>query len=232
MAPIERTELLDVGVVDELAIRRYIEGKKRWDEKYARTYETIRKHRVKNLDMAKTETVRNVQQLQMHFIQDGNGHVNGYDKSTKSAHARGSSTPRLSDGLRKTAASWAWAWAIDDSERPPPSSIVARRDTEEARRLSKIADQPTTEDEQRLSGNKLWTYFINSLGAEKNGTGSPRMNSDGAASPREQAESITSTPSMKRKSLRRLFSVSPPVPKRVQSSPPHLEGQKIAQNAV
>ncbi len=73
----------------------------------------------------------------------------------------------MKEGLRKTAASWAWAWAIDGDERPPASSIVARRDTEEARRLSKIADLPIVGDEHHLSGNNLWSFIVNVLTSEK-----------------------------------------------------------------
>jgi len=43
--------------------------------------------------------------------------------------------------LRKiTAGSWNWSWAMDEDENPPPSSIVSRRDTREARQLAMIAD--------------------------------------------------------------------------------------------
>ena len=59
--------------------------------------------------------------------------------------------------------SWAWAWALDEDEHPPPSSIVSRRDTEEARRLAKIADQAVFMDENALSGNNLWSLIVDFL---------------------------------------------------------------------
>lgn len=214
-----------VGVVDELAIRRYIEGKTRWDERYKRTTETIRKQRTKNLNIAKSETVRNVQQLQMHFIQNGQEQEKG-GKGRMHTHGP---VPTLADGLRKTAASWTWAWAADDDERPPPSSIVARRDTEEARRLSKIADQPITEVEHRLSGNNLWMFLFNTLSTEKAVPGTPRSNdsgSDHSDSQRPRAESVAvqgSTATERQGKVKRFLSASAPVPKRTASSPPVVQ---------
>lgn len=214
-----------VGVVDELAIRRYIEGKTRWDERYKRTTETIRKQRAKNLNIAKFETVRNVQQLQMHLTQNGQEQEKG-GKGRMHVH---DPVPNLADGLRKTAASWTWAWAADDDERPPPSSIVARRDTEEARRLSKIADQPITEDEHRLSGNNLWMFLFNSLSTEKPVPGTPRSNasgSDHSDTQRPRAESVAvqdSTTTERQGKVKQFLSASSPVPKRTASSPPTVQ---------
>ncbi|KAH8115380.1 alpha/beta-hydrolase [Phellopilus nigrolimitatus] len=141
--------------------RRYLEGRKKWDEKYARTIKAIRKLRARNLDIAKSETVLNIAQLQMHFFQNADGTAGAAQPPAKKG-AKG-----VKEGLMRSSASWSWAWALDGEERPPPSSIVARRDTAEARRLSKIADQPTNAHDQRMSGNNLWTFLINKLSLEK-----------------------------------------------------------------
>lgn len=143
-----------IGVVAELAIRRYLEGRGKWDDRFARVIKSVEKHRRRNLDIARKEVVRNVSQLQMHFFQ------NTSDQADKDAS-------KVKEGLRKTAASWAWAWAIDGDERPPASSIVARRDTEEARRLSKVADFPIVGDEHNWSGNNLWSFIVNVLTSDK-----------------------------------------------------------------
>ncbi|KAL1746689.1 Alpha/Beta hydrolase protein [Schizophyllum fasciatum] len=60
--------------------------------------------------------------------------------------------------------SWGWGWALD-GERPPPSSVAARRDTEEAMRLARIADEGVFQREHVLSGNNLWSVVVNYLTA-------------------------------------------------------------------
>ena len=173
--PLESEDKLDactmpferVGVVNELAVRRYMEGQKKWNERYARVHKSISKRRVRNLDLAKSETVRNVEQLQVHLFEDSNDAEAQRSKGHRHIFHKTPGTPDVKEGLRKTAASWSWAWAIDGDEHPPPSSIVARRDTEEARRLSKIADQPATEPDHRMSGNNLWSLLVNLLSIEK-----------------------------------------------------------------
>ena len=141
-----------LGVAGELALRRYLEGQAKWDERYGRTAKRVQKKRARNLALAKKETVRNVAQLQMHFFQDANG--------------SGKDSKGIKAGLR-SAASWAWAWALDGLEKPPPSSIVARRDTEEARRLSRIADEPVDSETHPLSANNLWSFVFSRLGQDK-----------------------------------------------------------------
>ena len=61
--------------------------------------------------------------------------------------------------------SWSWAWALDMDEKPPPSSIVARRDTHEAVELARIADEAVLAEENVLSGNNLWSLMVNFLTA-------------------------------------------------------------------
>lgn len=151
-----------IGTVNELALRRYQEGRAKWDERFGRTMKRIQKHRLRNLARAQDESVRNVAQLQMYFFQ------NAEDEEGAGGGGSGvSASVSIKEGLRQTTASWAWAWALDGAEQPPPSSIVARRDTEEARRLSRIADLPVDQDDKHVSANNLWTYLVNRLNTEK-----------------------------------------------------------------
>jgi acetyl esterase/lipase len=156
-----------LGVVGELAVRRYLDGKSKWSERYGRAEKHIRKMRTRNLLLARKETaIRNVAQLQMHFFQSSNAFAENVD-----------SEKGVKEGLR-SAASWAWAWALDGEERPPPSSIVARRDTKEARRLSRIADQPTDEFDHKMNANSLWSFLVNKLSLEKNEANEEREKSE------------------------------------------------------
>ena len=159
-----------IGVANELVLRRYIEGSTKWNEKFAKTKEHIRKQRAHSFKLAKNDAALIVPQLQTHFFLHAE-EVEGENKADDEGGGNaGSKEERTSieEGLKPSAASWAWAWALDNSERPPPSSIVARRDTEEARRLSKIADSPSNTHDHRVSGNNLWSYLVNRLSLERN----------------------------------------------------------------
>ncbi|EJD08013.1 alpha/beta-hydrolase [Fomitiporia mediterranea MF3/22] len=153
-----------VGVASELVLRRYLEGSTKWNERFAKAKETIRKQRAQSLKLARNDTVRNVTQLQMHFFQNADEEREREDGDVDPNVTIDGS---VREGLRTSAASWAWAWALDGAEHPPPSSIVARRDTEEARRLSRIADLPADTHDHRMSGNNLWSYLVNKLSLEK-----------------------------------------------------------------
>ncbi|GJE91355.1 alpha/beta hydrolase [Phanerochaete sordida] len=136
-----------IGVVSELAVRRYHDAKAKFDKKFSSTVKTIEKHRRRNLDIAHRDAVRNMAQLQ-HYV--GQGGAAGAPRG-------------IAEGL-KSSGSWSWAWALDADERPPPSSIVARRDTSEAVELARIADQAVLADEDVVvSGNNLWQLMVNFL---------------------------------------------------------------------
>ncbi|KAI0645263.1 alpha/beta-hydrolase [Trametes meyenii] len=163
-----------IGEISELAARRYMDGMAKFGKKFAKTAKAIEKARRRNLERAKQDTVRNMAQLHTFLNpepeeerqesvrapvstrpkQDGEG---------RSARAvRANTAQGVKDGLAASG-SWSWAWALDADENPPPSSIVSRRDTEEARRLAKIADQAVLMDEHSVSGNNLWSLIVNFL---------------------------------------------------------------------
>jgi len=57
---------------------------------------------------------------------------------------------------------WGFSWVFE-GEHPPPSSIVSRRDTAEARKLARVADITVEQEESKLSGNRLWSVLTNFL---------------------------------------------------------------------
>lgn len=148
----------NVGVVSELAVRRFLDGTQRWDRKFAGALKTVEKHRHRNLERAKKDTVRNMNVLQNFIGREADAKAAG-DKANKTVMG-------VKDGLLAASGSWSWAWALDANENPPPSSIVSRRDTQEALRLARIADHPMMQSEEhQMSANNLWSVMVNFLTA-------------------------------------------------------------------
>ena len=144
-----------IGEISELAVRRYIDGTAKFGKKFAKTYKSIEKARQRNLERAHQDAVRNMAQLQQYFSGASP------EGTAKPARERAENDKGKEDFAASS--SWAWAWALDEDEHPPPSSIVSRRDTEEARRLAKVADQAVFMDENALSGNNLWSLIVDFL---------------------------------------------------------------------
>ena len=144
-----------IGEISELAVRRYIDGTAKFGKKFAKTYKSIEKARQRNLERAHQDAVRNMAQLQQYF--------SGASPEGKAKPARERADQDKGKEDFAASSSWAWAWALDEDEHPPPSSIVSRRDTEEARRLAKVADQAVFMDENALSGNNLWSLIVDFL---------------------------------------------------------------------
>ncbi|OCH89858.1 alpha/beta-hydrolase [Obba rivulosa] len=151
-----------IGVVSERAMRRYQDGRAYFAKKFSKASTAIAKARRKNLDRARRDTMKNMAQLQSFIAQEQEAyhsedeHVKDKGKEGKRGTFHG-----IKEGL--ATGSWSWAWALDMDEHPPPSSIVARRDTEEARELAKIADQAVLADEHALSANNLWSLIVDFL---------------------------------------------------------------------
>jgi len=140
-----------IGVLSELSVKRYLSGKAKFDKKFAGTIKTIEKHRSLNLERSRKDATRNMRVLQSFLSQD--------EKATRKDRSK----KGIKEGLMASSGSWSWAWALDGDERPPPSSIVSRRDTGEARRLARIADQSVLQEENLWSGNNLWSVLVNFL---------------------------------------------------------------------
>jgi hypothetical protein len=137
-----------IGTLSEVAIRRYVTGKERFDKKFARTIKRIEKHRLRNISRASQDMNQHIVALQHYLERESMAAPGGADRSTSALSAP---------------SSWNMAWALDEDERPPPSSIVARRDTEEALKLARVADEAVLASEHTLSANNLWNVIVSFL---------------------------------------------------------------------
>jgi hypothetical protein len=131
-----------LGTLSEHAIRRYVTGHARFEKKFARAIRHIDKQRLRNIDRATRDTNRHIAALH-HYL----------DRE------------RTDAGVVVVVEPSSLAWALDADERPPPSSIIARRDTEEALKLARVADKAVLASERALSANNLWSVVVGFLTA-------------------------------------------------------------------
>ena len=127
-----------IGNMSELTLRRCIDYQGRFDKKFAHTYKQVEKHRRRNLERSKQDTIKQLSNLRQTII----------SKDAKAGESRGNSEVDVSVGgqpsgdksrsgsgdsgfkeLLLSTPGWSWAWALDEYENPPPSSIAARKDT-------------------------------------------------------------------------------------------------------
>ncbi|KAF8317651.1 alpha/beta-hydrolase [Clavulina sp. PMI_390] len=146
-------------VITEPAARRYLEGQAIWDKKYASAARKVAERREKQVKLARKETAKLVMQMEERLVSAAKKAVGGDGESGGNMDSTASHT-LLNEP------SFSWAWALE-GENPPPSSLVARRDTAEARRLAKAADANLHQHEQKLSGNNLWATALDLLGHTK-----------------------------------------------------------------
>lgn len=137
-----------VGTICELSLRRYIQGKAECDSRFSGALKSIDKKRKRNLKLAHKEGETSIGHLESYLRRVTERSDSGLDVLD---------SPRLQ---KVSAGSWNWSWALDEDEHPPPSSIVSRRDTWEARQLAMIAD---ITPENAISGNNLWQHLVTFL---------------------------------------------------------------------
>ncbi|KAF9071674.1 hypothetical protein BDP27DRAFT_1418782 [Rhodocollybia butyracea] len=186
-----------IGEISELSLRRYIAGRTLFDNKFASTIKAIEKRRKKHLKKARKDTIKNMSALKGSVERereklksdDSKTHGNS-DKSeitSPSSKDKGDTHDEAPFSIKTAllaSSGWSWSWALDQNEHPPPSSLVARRDTHEALMLARIADQAVLQDEQvgglegAMTGNNLWSLVVGYLtpggGSDAVGTGSGR----------------------------------------------------------
>ncbi|KAI9460342.1 hypothetical protein F5148DRAFT_1216989 [Russula earlei] len=143
-----------IGTLSERAIRRYVTGKGLFDKKFASTIKRIEKRRLRNIDRASRNINHHIAALH-HYLDREN--------KTSDSGGTGTGTDRTTAEPLSAPSSWNMAWALDEDERPPASSIVARRDTEEALKLARVADEAVLASERMLNANNLWNIIISYL---------------------------------------------------------------------
>jgi hypothetical protein len=143
-----------IGTLPERAIERYVTARERSDKKFAQAIKRIEKQRLRNIDRASRDMNQHFAALQHYLDRESQA-------TATASTLRGAGTDRMTS--TRTTSSWNMAWALDEDERPPPSSIVARRDTEEALKLARIADKAVLASERTLSANNLWNVIISFL---------------------------------------------------------------------
>ena len=151
--PAMQVPLDHVGTLPKRAIERYVTAKERSDKKFAHAIKRIEKQRLRNIDRASRDMNQHIAALQ-HYLDR---------ESQATATAASTLTGTGRHQMTRTTSCWNMAWALDEDERPPPSSIVARRDTEEALKLARIADKAVLASERTLSANNLWNVIISFL---------------------------------------------------------------------
>lgn len=134
-----------LGMVNEFGVKRYLDAQGIWEKRFKDTLKSVGKQRRKQIDEAEKED------------------SSRFTKLKASVMAR--DTDDANKNFLLNSDKWSWSWVVSGDENPPPSSIVARRDTAEARRLSKIADEAVEGAESRMSGNNLWQIIVNALTA-------------------------------------------------------------------
>ncbi|KAJ3982298.1 hypothetical protein F5890DRAFT_1416004 [Lentinula detonsa] len=160
-----------IGEISERAVRRYIEGRTLFDKKFSGLRKTIEQRRRKHLQKARKDTTRNMSALKgsvererRRIRQEEGSEEEDHDLQSPS-YPSPSSTPFNIETALLASSGWSWSWALDHNEHPPPSSLVARRDTHEALMLARVADQAVLQDEQGgvMSGNNLWSVIVGFL---------------------------------------------------------------------
>ena len=131
-----------VGQVAEQSLNRFLEDREIFNRKFSKTFKSIEKHRHQNLKQFERDTIKRLGFLRQFLY-----------KSDDEAEIKARKESLI------LSSQWGWAWALDEEEDPPPSSIVSRGDTEEARKLAEVTDKAVLGSDQTISGNNLWSFL-------------------------------------------------------------------------
>lgn len=162
LEPKEELEALSVpqgmrGVVSQPMLERYLQGKAFFDEKFAKEMQEVEKQRKSYIDFATKDFAKVIRRLE-------------------ELHGSNSKKIPVQDSSDSSKGSWGLAWALDDDERPPPSSIISRCDVAEARKLARSAIEIPVQGNPRFGGNSFKVTIMNFLSISQE-EGHPKSNS-------------------------------------------------------
>ena len=176
--------LEDIGVLNEGSIRRYLAGQALWEKKFAKAAKSIEERRLRSIQKARETGMRTMDKIKQQLHQSG--HSSRSLDTVSDSQTEEDDQIDLSTINSKTvlgSRQWTWGWALAE-ENPPPSSIVARGDTREARRLGKFADRQLGpgDEEHSVSGNNLWSVIVETLARNKLASARPSPKEPGDVS--------------------------------------------------
>ncbi|GAA5946989.1 hypothetical protein JCM3765_002103 [Sporobolomyces pararoseus] len=179
----------DLGLIKEGPVKRYLAGKAIWDKKFAREQRKVNKNREKHLHKSiKEEAKRITRRAEEAAKRKKTDLVTSSSKKT-STHTTAEGTPeRVTDSpepLDPLDKASGGIWDLH-GEHPPPSSIAARKDTMEARKLAKTLE----EHYSRLHALALWSEIHDVVGhaPRENSTSSSNSNGERSRHPASASE--------------------------------------------
>ncbi|GAA5920760.1 hypothetical protein JCM1841_004171 [Sporobolomyces salmonicolor] len=155
----------DIGLIKESPVKRYLAGKAIWDKKFKNEYKRVQKRREKHLRMAMREEAKRVTKRVSELQKEKKkGSGSGSSTSTQQSEADTGALERITDSpepldLAENEIGLGGIWNLH-GEHPPPSSIAARKDTGEARRLANTLE----EHYSRLHALNLWSGLHDVVG--------------------------------------------------------------------
>ncbi|GAA5949067.1 hypothetical protein JCM21900_004847 [Sporobolomyces salmonicolor] len=155
----------DIGLIKESPVKRYLAGKAIWDKKFKNEYKRVQKRREKHLRMAMREEAKRVTKRVSELQKEKKkGSGSGSSTSTQQSGADTGALERITDSpepldLAENELGLGGIWNLH-GEHPPPSSIAARKDTGEARRLANTLE----EHYSRLHALNLWSGLHDVVG--------------------------------------------------------------------
>ncbi|GAA93508.1 uncharacterized protein L969DRAFT_51797 [Mixia osmundae IAM 14324] len=130
-----------LGVFGEGPLERWMEGKQKWSKRFKRTYERVERRREHNLRKAIKAEERRLAGRRAEIEKTG-------DDGVMSLVRRHDTPEQKANDRGQLIGSWDMR-----EQRPPPSSIAARKDTKEALALAQALD---TQRKSRLHPIALW----------------------------------------------------------------------------
>ncbi|GAA5979277.1 hypothetical protein JCM5350_006951 [Sporobolomyces pararoseus] len=179
----------DLGLIKEGPVKRYLAGKAIWDKKFAREQRKVNKNREKHLHKSiKEEAKRITRRAEEAAKRKKTDLINSSSKkgsgpsTVEGTPERVTDSPEPLDPLERESGG---IWDLH-GEHPPPSSIAARKDTMEARKLAKTLE----EHYSRLHALALWSEIHDVVGnaPRENSTSSSNSNGERSRHPASASE--------------------------------------------